>query len=265
MSSTPFGEHLRREREMRGVSLDEISAATRISTRFLEAIEKDQWDQLPGGVFNRGFIRSIARFLGLDEDSLVAEYALGTTSAANAHVSSAHATQMPRNWRPAAVAFVVLLLVIAGGIAGYHRYGASIGARVHARYLAARAGARSGVAANQPAVPAPNAGSPNGNEAAGAAPTSDPTTAGLALKIQAGKPADVKVIADGKVVFEGAVQPNDVKQFDAHDNFEITSSESSALQLELNGQSMPAIGTPGQPGSVTLTRADLNAASGGSH
>ena len=73
MSSTPFGEHLRREREMRGVSLDEIAAATRISTRFLEAIEKDQWDQLPGGVFNRGFIRSIARFLGLDEESLVAE------------------------------------------------------------------------------------------------------------------------------------------------------------------------------------------------
>ena len=62
---------------MRGVSLDEISAATRISTRFLEAIEKEQWDQLPGGVFNRGFIRSIARFLGLDEDGLVAEYALG--------------------------------------------------------------------------------------------------------------------------------------------------------------------------------------------
>ena len=54
---------------MRGVSLNEISAATRISTRFLEAIENDRWNELPGGAFNRGFIRSIARFLGLDEDS----------------------------------------------------------------------------------------------------------------------------------------------------------------------------------------------------
>src|SRR5579862_955412 len=87
MSSTPFGEHLRREREMRGVSLDEISAATRISTRFLEAIEKDQWERLPGGVFNRGFIRSIARFLGLDEDSLIAEYALGNSAVAPAQVA----------------------------------------------------------------------------------------------------------------------------------------------------------------------------------
>src|ERR1019366_7459930 len=162
MSSTPFGEHLRREREMRGVSLDEISAATRISTRFLEAIEKDQWDQLPGGVFNRGFIRSIARFLGLDEDSLVAEYALETTSAASAHVSSARATEMPRKWRPAAAAVVIILLVIAGGMAGYHRYAANIGARLHARYLAARVGARSGAAANQPPAPAPDTGAPNG-------------------------------------------------------------------------------------------------------
>jgi cytoskeletal protein RodZ len=130
MSSTPFGEHLRREREMRGVSLDEISAATRISTRFLEAIEKDQWDQLPGGVFNRGFIRSIARFLGLDEDSLVAEYALGNSNGAQAHAPAAAAApnRMPRNWRPAATAAVVVALIVAGGIFGLHRYGSEASA-----------------------------------------------------------------------------------------------------------------------------------------
>ena len=60
---------------MRGVSLEEISAATRIAPRFLEALENEQWEQLPGGVFNRGFIRSTARYLGLNEDNLVAEYA----------------------------------------------------------------------------------------------------------------------------------------------------------------------------------------------
>ena len=63
---------------MRGVTLEEISAATRIAPRFLAALESEQWELLPGGVFNRGFIRSVARYLGLDEDSLVAEYALET-------------------------------------------------------------------------------------------------------------------------------------------------------------------------------------------
>ena len=239
---------------MRGVSLEEISAATRISTRFLEAIEKDQWDQLPGGVFNRGFIRSIARFLGLDEDSLVAEYALGRTSDAQVHAGKDRPAEMPRNWRPAAVAVLVIALIVAGGIAGFHFYGAGIAARLHARFQAARIANRISPTSTQPVAP----------DAATPLP-SDSAPAQLTLKMQAGKPADVKVIADGKVIFAGAVQPDDVKQFEARDTFEITSSESSALVLELNGQAVPPIGTPGQPGSVTLTRNDLIATSGGSH
>src|SRR5256885_15785980 len=76
MSRSFFGEHLKRERELRGVSRDEICTATRISIRFLEALENEQWSPLPGGIFNRGFVRAVARFLGLDEDDLLAEYDL---------------------------------------------------------------------------------------------------------------------------------------------------------------------------------------------
>ena len=68
MTKGTFGETLKREREMRGVTLDEIAAATRIATRFLKAMENEEWDKLPGGVFNRGFVRAVARFLGLDEE-----------------------------------------------------------------------------------------------------------------------------------------------------------------------------------------------------
>src|SRR5271163_1448775 len=93
MPSKPFGEHLKREREMRGVSLEEISAATRINTRYLDALEKARWSDLPGGAFNRGFIRSVARFLGLDEEGLIAEYSLETKEKADA----AHpAAEIPR-------------------------------------------------------------------------------------------------------------------------------------------------------------------------
>lgn len=131
MSSTPFGEHLKREREMRGVSLEEVSAATRISTRFLEAIENEKWEELPGGAFNRGFIRAIARFLGLDEDGLVAEYALETKGALDVRPSPERPVEIPRNWQPAVFAVLLLALVIAGGWFVYHRYGARIAARFH--------------------------------------------------------------------------------------------------------------------------------------
>ena len=69
-----FGENLRREREMRGVSLEEISFATKISMRILDAIEREEFSKLPGGIFSRSFIRSYARYLGLDEDRVVAEF-----------------------------------------------------------------------------------------------------------------------------------------------------------------------------------------------
>jgi cytoskeleton protein RodZ len=68
-----FGEYLRREREMRGVSLEEISVATKISIRFLQAIENEQLSKLPGGIFSRSFVRTYARYLGLDEERVLAD------------------------------------------------------------------------------------------------------------------------------------------------------------------------------------------------
>ena len=69
-----FGDRLRREREMRGITLNEITESTKISRRHLEALESEHFEQLPGGVFNKGFVRAYARFLGIDEDQAVADY-----------------------------------------------------------------------------------------------------------------------------------------------------------------------------------------------
>src|SRR5579884_1002160 len=59
---------------MRGVALEEIATATKISSRFLRALEQEKFDQLPGGVFNKGFVRAYAKFLGIDEEQAVADY-----------------------------------------------------------------------------------------------------------------------------------------------------------------------------------------------
>jgi len=129
MSSTHlFGEHLKREREMRGVSLDEISAATRISVRFLEALENEQWERLPGGIFNRGFIRSVARFLGLDEDGLVAEYALETRERPEIAVWTKEPVRKRANWAAISGTILAVILLIAGGWYVHQRYGLEIDA-----------------------------------------------------------------------------------------------------------------------------------------
>ncbi len=69
-----FGENLRKQREQRGLSLDAISTITKISPRMLRAIEEEHFEQLPGGVFNKGFVRAYARLVGLDEDEAVSDY-----------------------------------------------------------------------------------------------------------------------------------------------------------------------------------------------
>src|ERR1700752_896228 len=69
-----IGEKLRLEREARGIALRDISEQTRISMRYLEAIETEDYRRLPGGIFNRSFIRAYAKFVGYDEDKAIEEY-----------------------------------------------------------------------------------------------------------------------------------------------------------------------------------------------
>src|SRR2546426_5644569 len=65
-----IGETLRRERLRRGLDLDRIATQTKIGLHLLEAIEADQFDRLPGGVFAKSFVRQYARLLELDEDEI---------------------------------------------------------------------------------------------------------------------------------------------------------------------------------------------------
>jgi cytoskeleton protein RodZ len=69
-----FGEKLKVEREKRKITLEQISASTKIGTRMLQSLEEDKFNQLPGGIFNKGFVRAYSRCVGLDEDQAVADY-----------------------------------------------------------------------------------------------------------------------------------------------------------------------------------------------
>ena len=59
---------------MRGVSLDDIADATKIGTRLLRALEEEHFELLPGGIFNKGFVRAYSKYLGLNEEEAVADY-----------------------------------------------------------------------------------------------------------------------------------------------------------------------------------------------
>ncbi len=120
-----FGDRMRREREMRGVTLEEISESTKISKRALQALEKEEFDLLPGGIFNKGFVRAYARYLGIDEEQAVADF----VAADAANHEAAEENKFPLNVedRPAqpplnpkrsitpVILALILLAIVAGG------------------------------------------------------------------------------------------------------------------------------------------------------
>src|SRR6202035_1569544 len=144
MNKGSFGELLKRERELREVTLNEVTVATRIPPRFLEAFEREDWEKLPGGVFNRGFVRAIARYLGLDEEGLLSEYdlAYGEQRAAIPALAE-DPIPAPPKWIVAAAAIAILLLcvgVVWGSVHGWRRYTARRSAKRAALTASATAG-----------------------------------------------------------------------------------------------------------------------------
>ncbi len=271
MTTTTFGEHLKREREMRGVSLDEIATATRIGTRFLAALENEQWDRLPGGVFNRGFVRAVGRYLGLDEESLLAEYALAVDDRGGPPVwTGAELPRAPRtNWAAWILAAILLALLAGGAWAVWRRHVAKRPAASSAVNPAAAAPMEARIPPPQPPATADPASVASTSASPGAAegePNSAESIAEpsqLELKLQAGKSTIVSVTADGEKVFDGRINAGETRQFTARERFEVSAGDSAALLLELNGQVLPPLGTPGQPGKATLTRKDLKKNAGG--
>lgn len=72
--SLTLGEKLRQAREERGISISEVAEQTRISPHYLESIENDDYRPLPGGIFNKGFVKSYAKYVELDEQEALQDY-----------------------------------------------------------------------------------------------------------------------------------------------------------------------------------------------
>ncbi len=114
-----IGNVFRETRNRRKVDLSEVEAATRIRVRYLRAIENEEWDVLPGGVYTRGFIRTYAGYLGLDGERLADDYRKSVEGGRKPEpVATSTTAQSPaRDWKmargPLAVVVVLLIAIVA--------------------------------------------------------------------------------------------------------------------------------------------------------
>lgn len=129
-----LGQQLRRAREARGISLRDISEQTRITMRHLEAIEASDYKHLPGGIFNRSFIKSYAKLIGFPEQRALDLYAGEArergdteevaTSPRRSHIYMGDTARSPiMSFALTALALAAIVLVVYGGLHWYRRSG----------------------------------------------------------------------------------------------------------------------------------------------
>jgi cytoskeleton protein RodZ len=125
---TGIGTTLREARNRRKVDLSEVEAAIKIRVRYLQAIENEEWDALPGGAYTRGFIRTYAFYLGLDGERLADDYRRGTAPSGSERVPK-RVEPVPMGARGgrrrisggvlvAVVCLVLVAIVVGIGLAG---------------------------------------------------------------------------------------------------------------------------------------------------
>jgi cytoskeleton protein RodZ len=284
-----FGEKLRRERELRAVTLDEIAEATKIGSRSLKALEDEQFDILPGGIFNKGFVRAYAKYLGIDEEQAVADYmtAVGESAAKPGPVSedviasiakkrSEPERKIDPEEKSSSKLWVVLAVValLAAGTYSSWKYMQQRKIQKQADFEALKAAAKPSVlfpgelatsvkdvtphpasqqAATPPATtPATTTATPL--TSAAPKPKSESPAATVpgefAVKLHATEGAWVSIQADGKTVIEQLLSPDFERTITAKDKIVIKVGKPGAIEVSFNGKPVGPLG----PADKTVTR-----------
>jgi cytoskeletal protein RodZ len=233
-----FGENLRRERELRGISLREIADATRISVRFLEALEQERTDVLPGGLFPRAFLRQYAEHLGLDADRVVAEYLM------------AHGEPSPeRRPRPARRR----LPVSPGGV-----FFAAVA--VAAVVLAFRRPAEEGAerATTARPTPPPAVVLPTDRVYPPPAPTASAPSESLVLSMTAQQSCWVLARADGETVINRVLEEGESETLEANGEIVLSVGNAGGLAIRVNDRPAAPLGRSGEVRrNIVITRQSL--------
>lgn len=265
-NGTSIGELLRRERESRSLSLDQVHDSTKITAQNLSALEEDRFDAFPNKVYARAFLRDYANYLGLDSASLLTSYEekWGTPTV----VEPVIAPKPRRSWRRVGWALLVIVLLGGIGAAGYiYRDDLSQWAGGRSRHEAAMPqhpesdeASPSDKLAELP--PAPQSGPEDKPETTvpETKPAPEPVPAApekLKLEVAAFVQVWIRLIADGNMVFIGTLEKGERKTFEANDTLEIRAGKAGGVQLKLNGVLQPPLGSLGESKTKKYTKADL--------
>jgi len=248
------GQTIRAARVRRGVSIEQLSDVTKISTTILRALEAEELDRIPGGVFTRGFIRSCARELGLDPETTVAAFVAQQSAATGAAAGSEPAALEHRTAVEMDPDDTALLSESSSDLAQMIVIAIIVAA---AGYLSVHNRSDSTIAASAPApivreVPVGTSGTVDAVSAPPARSAPD-----LTLEIQAIGPCWVAATSDGTPAVARLLDAGDSQSIAAHDEIRLRLGDPASVSFTLNGLAGRALGDSGQAVSVRITPQNL--------
>jgi cytoskeletal protein RodZ len=238
---------LRQAREARGLSLRELSDQTRIARRYLEAIEADDYKELPGGIFNRSFIKAYAKAVGFNEAEAVNAY----TEVARSHGEQPDELPTSRQHSriymdgdtsrspivTALLSFVILAIISLGIYAGLHYYQRRNAENASAQANAPAAASTTNPGTNDQTLPAQQPAAPASPDPAAASATN-----GLNVQIKAkGEEVWLRTRVDEESNNDGILAADQVKDFKPAERLSVQFSKSKAKAIEVTINGRPAI------------------------
>jgi len=254
LASFDIGARLRQERVGQGLLIADIARDTRIAPRYLEAIEADDFEHLPGLIFTRNFVRQYALALKLDPDPLLAELPKqdeSTVQLPDPPARPRSSWQRDRRLHSAFLSGAFLLIAGGASVAAWKQFNHSAPPAT----IPAPSPLNSATASSPPITSATSvtADTPLAAPAPATAPSSPAQVSPVQVLMKARAAAWVQVIADGKTTFTGTLQSNETKEISAAEQVKIVTGNAGALTISLNGKTLDALGPPGQVRAVKLT------------
>ncbi len=222
-----FGEYLRQQRDNREISLEQISARTRIQKKFLLALERGQLNQLPGRTFIRGFIRAYAEALGLNPDQTLVLF-----EESQKELPSAAAGEKPASTPEKKRALVLVLVLVLVAAAAVTVISLTLSLRQPAP-------AKKTPGAAQPVPPA-------GMEKPLLRPPSD-LSAPFAVSIKATELCWILATVDGKTSKETMLYPGDSLKLEAAESLSLLVGNAGGVEITVNSVKLKPIGGHWKP------------------
>jgi len=245
-----LGQQLKQSREEKGISLQEIAESTHISIRFLQAIENDAYDVLPGGVFNRAFVRKFARKVGFDEEQAVNLYQeqwqeQGGEPERGYQLGIDEPDFKQSSGNGLLLSFVALIVIGALTYAAYQYFNPPSGGGAVAGLNTTASPSVTPTPSATPQDTASPSSSPPGSPTPGAAasPTPSPTPEAPAgaMRVQLTAPDEevwLKIKADDKEARQITLQPGESREFEVSEEIILSIGRVQSLKIAINGRNM---------------------------